>query len=56
MHFVSWAVAPKSHPNQKEYFTSEDHAVDVAFDWSVEKHGAPMIVFCNDQEWMEIVS
>lgn len=54
--FTSWAVAPKSNPEDKEFFTSEDHAVDVAFDWSIDEGGAPMIVFCNDQQWMEVVA
>ena len=54
--FTSWAVAPKANPEDKEYFTSESHAVDVAYDWSIESHGRPMIVFCNDQEWMEVIA
>jgi hypothetical protein len=54
--FTSWSVAPKSNPEDREFFTSEDHAVDVAFDWSVDSHGDAMIVFCNDTEWMEITA
>lgn len=53
---VSWSAAPKSAPQDREFFTSEDHAVDVSFDWSVERHGEPIIVFCNDTEWMEIIA
>jgi hypothetical protein len=54
--FVSWSAAPKASPEDREFFTSEDHAVDVAFDWSVELHGAPIVIFCNDQEWMEVTA
>jgi len=53
MAFVSWSVAPKSNPDDLEFFTSEHHAVDVAFDWSVDDNGAPMIIYRNDIEWME---
>ena len=56
MSFISWAVAPKSNPEDREFFTSEDHALDVAFDWSVDDHGAPMIIFRNDVEWMEVTA
>ena len=56
MAFVSWAVAPKSNPEDREFFTSEHHALDVAFDWSVDDHGAPMIIFCNGVEWMEVTA
>lgn len=52
--FTSWAVAPKANPEDKSYFTSEDHAYDVAYNWSVQDHGATMIVFCNDQLWTEV--
>ena len=52
--FVSWSVAPKNAPQDREFFTSEDHAVDVAFDWSVQSHGDTMIVFRDDVEWMEV--
>lgn len=54
--FISWSVAPKNNPDDREFFTSEDHAVDVAFDWSVQCHGDSMIVFRNDVQWMEIVA
>ena len=54
--FTSWSVAPKSNPEDKLYFTSEHHALDVAYDWSVDSHGESMIIFCNDTEWMEVVA
>jgi hypothetical protein len=54
--FISWSVAPKSNPEDREFFTSEHHAVDVAFDWSADCHGDAMIVFRDDVEWMEIVA
>jgi hypothetical protein len=54
--FVSWSVAPKSNPDDKEYFTSEHHAVDVAFDWSVEEHGREMIVFRDNIPWCEVTA
>lgn len=53
MSFVSWSVAPKSDPEDREFFTSEHHALDVAFDW-VDDYGAPMIIYRNDIEWMEV--
>ena len=54
--FVSWSAAPMSTPEDREFFTSEHHAVDVAFDWSIERHGEPIIIFCNDVKWMEITA
>jgi hypothetical protein len=54
--FVSWSCAPKSNPEDREFFTSEDHAVDVAFDWSVDLHGESIIVFRNDTQWMEVTA
>ena len=54
--FVSWSCAPKSNLDDREFFTSEEHAVDVAFDWSVEMHGDPIIVFRGDVQWMEVVA
>jgi hypothetical protein len=54
--FTSWSVAPKCNLEEREFFTSEEHAVDVAFDWSIDEGGAPMIVFCNYQQWMEVVA
>lgn len=29
---------------------------DVAFGWSIDEGGAPMIVFCNDIQRMEVVA
>jgi hypothetical protein len=55
MSFTSWSAAPKGS-DEAEYFTSEHHAVDVAFDWSIELGGAPIIIYCNDQEWMEVTA
>ena len=55
MAFTSWSAAPKGS-DEAEYFTSEHHAVDVAFDWSIELGGAPIIIYCNDQEWMEVTA
>ncbi len=56
MSFTSWSVAPKSNPEDREFFTSEDHALDVAFDWSVDNHGDTMIIQCNDIDWMEVTA
>ena len=56
MTFISWSAAPKGFPEDAECFTSEHHAVDVAFDWSVELHGAPVVIYCNEQEWMEVTA
>jgi len=55
MSFTSWSAAPKGS-DEAAYFTSEHHAVDVAFDWSIELGGAPIIIYCNDQEWMEVTA
>ena len=38
----------------KYTLTSEDHAVDVAYSWSVEEHGKTMIVARNNMMWMEV--
>jgi hypothetical protein len=54
--FVSWSCAPKSNLDDREFFTSEEHAVDVAFDWSVDIHGEPIIVFRNDTQWTEVTA
>jgi hypothetical protein len=57
MSFTSWSAAPKgTGMDHMEFFTSEEHAVDVAFDWSIELGGAPIVIFCNEQEWMEVVA
>jgi hypothetical protein len=53
MAFVSWSVAPKSNPDDLEFFTSEHHAVNFAVD-EVDDYGSPMIVYRNDIEWMEV--
>ena len=54
MPSVSWSVYPKGQEFDAEYFTSEDHAVDVAYSWSAEEHGKTMIVARNDMMWMEV--
>ena len=53
---TTWSVFPKGMPEDAEFFTSEHHALDVAFDWSVEDHGAPMIVQRDGMNWMEVVA
>ena len=54
MTFVSWSVYPKGQEFDAEYFTSEYHAVDVAYSWSADEHGKTMIVARNDMMWMEV--
>jgi len=55
--FTSWSAAPKgTGMDHLEFFTSEEHAVDVAFDWSIELGGSPIVIYCNEQEWMEITA
>ena len=57
MTFTSWSAAPKgTGMDHLEFFTSEEHAVDVAFDWSIELGGAPIVIYCNEQEWMEVTA
>ena len=56
MAFVSWSVAPKSDPEDRQFFTSDHHALEIAMDWSVNDHGAPMIIFRNDVKWVEITA
>lgn len=56
MSFVSWSVFPKGEPHDAEFFTSEHHAVDVAYDWSVDNGGAPMVVQRDGMDWMEVVA
>ena len=55
MSFTSWSAAPKGS-DEAAYFTSEHHAVDVAFDWSIELGGAPVVIYRDEQEWMEITA
>ena len=54
--FVSWSVYPKGQEYDVEFFTSEDHAVDVAYSWSAEEHGKTMIVQRNGMNWMEVTA
>jgi hypothetical protein len=54
--FISWSVAPINAPQDEEFFTSEDHAVDVAYSWSAEESGRPMIVKRNGMLWMEVTA
>ena len=52
--FTSWSVHPKGEREDREFFTSEHHALDVACDWSIERGGKAMVIECNDQAWMEV--
>ena len=52
--FASWSVHPKGERQEREYFTSEHHALDVACDWSIERGGKAMVIECNEQAWMEV--
>ena len=52
--FTSWSVYPKGERHERNYFTSEHHALDVACDWSIERGGKAMVIECNDQPWMEV--
>ena len=56
MAFVSWSVHPLYDEQDKEFFTSEHHALDVALDWSAETHGRTMIIQRDGQDWMEVIS
>ena len=56
MPFVSWSVFPKGEPHDAEFFTSEHHAVDVAYDWSVDNGGEPMVIQRDGMDWMEVVA
>ena len=56
MPFVSWSVFPKGEQHDAEFFTSEDHAVDVAYDWSVDNGGATMVIQRDGVDWMEVVA
>ena len=52
-----WTVCPKGRPQDAELlFASEVRAFDVAFDWSVELGGAPILIRCNGQDWAEVVA
>lgn len=54
---TTWSAAPKGSPAEHaEFFTSESHAVDVSYDWSIELGGAPIVIYCNGVEWMEVVA
>lgn len=56
MSFVSWAVYPEGEIHFREYYTSEHHAVDVAYTWSIERCGKKMIVERSGMKWMEVQS
>jgi|TARA_R100000005_G_C5001903_1_gene209259 hypothetical protein len=56
MSFVSWAVYPEGEEHFREYYTSEHHAVDVAYTWSIERCGKKMIVERSGMKWMEVQS
>ena len=47
---------PKGEPHDAEFFTSEHHAVDVAYDWSVDNGGAPMVVQRDGVDWLEVIT
>ena len=55
--FAFWTVCPKGdHTEHAESVPSEDRAFDVAFDWSIELGGAPVMIRCNGQDWAEVVA
>ena len=61
---MTFAVQPKSFgsfdPHGAEWATSLDHARDLAFDWSADEGGAPMIVWhvgtAAATRWVEVVA
>ena len=53
---MDWSVHPLYDEQDKEFFTSEDHALDVAYDWSAQEHGRTMIIQRDGQEWMWVTA
>ena len=53
---ASWSVHPLYDEQDKEFFTSEHHALDVAYDWSAKEHGRTMIIQRDGQEWMSVTA
>lgn len=54
---ATWSAAPKgTDADAAEFFTSESHAVDVAYDWSIELGGTPVVIYRNGQQWMEVIA
>jgi len=53
---ASWSVHPLYDEQDKEFFTSEHHALDVAYDWSAQEHGRTMIIQRDGQEWMWVTA
>jgi len=59
-----FAVQPKSFgefdDHAAEYCSSYDDAQDVAFDWSIDEGGAPMIIWKltlnNPIRWSEVIA
>jgi hypothetical protein len=59
-----FAVQPKSFgefdDDAAEYCASYDDAQDVAFDWSIDEGGAPMIIWKltsnNPIRWSEVIA
>ena len=57
MTYTTWSAAPATTPaDEAEFFTSEHHAVDVAYDWSIELGGKPVWIYRNGLPWMEVVA
>lgn len=48
-----FAVCPQSDdflfPDDADYFTTREEAIDSAFDWSVSLHGSAVNVFGEDE-------
>jgi hypothetical protein len=61
---MTFAIQPAAFgsfdAHSAEFFSDLDSARDAAFDWSVEQHGDPIIVWRltsgNPIKWMEIIA
>ena len=52
----TWSVHPINAEHDREWFTSEHHALDVAMDWSVDLNGQKMIIQRDGSDWMEVTA
>jgi hypothetical protein len=56
MFSTLWSVAPEDSPEDVENCIDQDHAEDVAYGWSVDLHGRPVIVYRNGKRWTRVIT
>jgi hypothetical protein len=54
---LEYSVLPEKgyvYDADAEFFETEDEALDAALDWSVEEHGARVIIYKNNKPFRKI--